>query len=134
MFGAAVVFLAVADNYTFAQGESAPPSATEQVTVRGENYVLRRTPVSGRQYGLMNVEIISTSKPVSYADLDLSTSAGAVELEKRINDTARDICRDLNTLTPRAIYRVVGQDCVKSAVDEAMIVANQVIIATMMPN
>jgi len=35
------------------------------------------------------------SRTVSYRDLDITTDAGQTELKRRINDTARDLCRQL---------------------------------------
>lgn len=134
MFGAVGAFLcglAAASSPAVAQAASASPQVTEQVTVRAPSYVVRRVPISGRQTRLMNAEVISVSRAVNYADLDLSKPSDATELEKRINDTARDVCREVNVLTPKTTFVIVGgQDCVKSATDDAMGVAKQLIAAT----
>src|SRR5579864_5180539 len=46
------------------------------------------------------IEIVQLTRHVSYADLDLTTHRGALELERRINDTARAACKQLDTLYP----------------------------------
>ena len=43
---------------------------------------------------------LSLSQNVSYSDLDLSTRDGARELRARVDETARDVCRQLKDAYP----------------------------------
>jgi UrcA family protein len=128
--GASLCGFVSANSPAVAQAAPASPEVTEEIIVRGP-YIVRREPLAARnRYGLTNPEIISVSRAVSYADIDLSKGPGANELEKRIRDTANDVCQELNRRYPRSgIYIYVSTDCVKSATDDAMAVAKQVIAA-----
>jgi UrcA family protein len=72
---------------------------------------------------------ISIDSHVQYSDLDLSTHAGAVELEKRIKDAATDACRDLKKLYPDSTEGVGKESCVEVAVQKATVQANKAIAA-----
>jgi UrcA family protein len=72
--------------------------------------------VTGR-YGKVPDNVKSLSQSVSYADLDLSTSAGKQELRHRLNLTARYLCEKLgesDTATPPV------PSCRDAAVKDAM--------------
>jgi UrcA family protein len=71
-----------------------------------------------RTYTGTPVELISLTRRVSYSDLDLTSHAGATELEKRVNDTAKAACKQLDTLYP--LTSPGGDPCVKNAVTDAM--------------
>ena len=62
---------------------------------------------------------------VRYADLDLATSAGASELEQRIEQMATSLCKELDDAYPL----IEDHDCVKNAVDGAMADARKAIDA-----
>jgi UrcA family protein len=64
---------------------------------------------------------------VSYADLDIGTHSGAVELEKRIRDSATKACEQLAKLYPETTEPAAG--CVQSAVKNAMARANKAVAA-----
>lgn len=70
---------------------------------------------------------ITLNYVVSPAGLDLSTSAGASELEKRVNDTAMAVCREIGHQYPGSIPD--DEHCAKTAADEAMISAHKMIAA-----
>ena len=119
----------LANTPAVAQAASASPEAIEQIIVHGP-YIVRREPLKRSKYGFMNQELISVSRAVSYEDLDLSKESGATELKKRISDTAKDVCKELNTEFPKSnLYVYENTDCVMSATKDAMTVANQVIAA-----
>jgi UrcA family protein len=64
---------------------------------------------------------------VSYADLNIATHSGAVELEKRIRDSATEACKQLKELYPDTSE---GQTpCVEGAVKNAMEQAKKAIAA-----
>jgi len=71
------------------------------------------------------VREVSLQGWVRYADLDLATGAGANELEKRIGETAKSLCKELDEKYPL----IEGDNCVKHAVDAAMVDARKVIDA-----
>jgi UrcA family protein len=79
----------------------------------------RETKIVGRSYSGVPIEVISLTRRVSYADLDLTTQSGAAELEKRVNETAQAACKELDTLYP--LTAAGGPACVKSTVDESMV-------------
>jgi UrcA family protein len=77
------------------------------------------------------IKEITIKSQVSYADLDLTTDAGAKELEKRIRDTASSTCNDIRVDFPADGSTVAK--CIKDAVDGAMAQANTVIAAKRAP-
>ena len=78
------------------------------------------------------IEIVQLTRRVNYADLDLATHRGALDLERRINDTAKAACKQLDTLYPLGTTEGPGKEgksCVKAAVDSAMVQAQASIAA-----
>jgi UrcA family protein len=63
---------------------------------------------------------------VNYADLNIGTHSGAVELEKRIRDSATKACEQLAKLYAETTEPATG--CVQSAVKNAM-AANKAVAA-----
>lgn len=61
-------------------------------------------------------EVVITHR-VSYADLDLRTHAGAVELRKRVQETARAACRQLDDLYPLETKQ--APECTQTAIAAA---------------
>lgn len=126
---ATVAVLCVPGASAIAQVTSGSDSnVTEQITVTPPQYNITRTPVpDAAKHGFAVAQATSISLPISYSDLDLSTPAGVKELEKRVTQTATDICRELNRQFPPDLYWSVTQfqpgrryDCVQSAVKDAM--------------
>jgi len=108
----------------------APSSeASEEVIVRAP-YVVRREPLArgGAPSSFSNPELISLSRGVNYADLDLSQARGVAELETRVRTTARDVCQELNSRYPRTggQYVYANTDCVKKATDDGMDAVRQI--------
>lgn len=62
---------------------------------------------------------------VNYADLNIATHSGAVELEKRIKDSATQACQQLKKLYPETIEGETP--CVQGAVKSAMAQAKKAI-------
>lgn len=75
---------------------------------------VRELTVTGR-YGTETPR--SLSRVVSYRDLNLASKAGADALKLRINDTAKDLCRELGE--PQDAGGAAG-GCRQDAVDHAM--------------
>jgi len=64
---------------------------------------------------------------VNYADLNIATHSGAVELEKRIRDSATKACDQLAKLYPESTEGATP--CVQGAVKNAMAQANKAVAA-----
>jgi UrcA family protein len=103
-----------------ASGAVAQP--LEVVTVEAA----RATTVGQTMHGVPIDEITIRSR-VSYADLDLTTASGALELENRIRATAESSCRKLDVKFPAEGSSEAA--CVKNAVEAAMQEARKVIEA-----
>ena len=69
---------------------------------------------------------MSISYRVSYADLNLATHSGAVELERRIKESATKACEQLRKLYPETTEG--NPPCVDGAVKAAMAHANKAIV------
>ncbi|HVZ27568.1 MAG TPA: UrcA family protein [Rhizomicrobium sp.] len=78
----------------------------------------------------MHVLSLSVEKVVSYADLDLSKPGDAAKFRTRISDTAAELCKELDSKYPPAVYiPVTNQNCIKATTDSAMPVVNEIIAA-----
>lgn len=64
------------------------------------------------------VELVSLTRRVSYADLDLKSHANVVELEKRIENVAKEACEQLAGVFP--LSESSTADCVEDAIDGTM--------------
>ncbi len=62
---------------------------------------------------------VSLSYGVSAGDLDLHSTSGAAELEKRVNDAVRAACREISRQYPDATPS--DAECAKPAADKAMV-------------
>jgi UrcA family protein len=88
------------------------------VNVKTERDPLNPTPLS---------KTFSLSYGVSIKDLDLASASGATELEKRVNDSALAICKEIGRQYPES-----GPDdatCAKLAAKKAMVKARELIAA-----
>lgn len=73
---------------------------------------------------------VSASVPVPYSDLNLTQSAGANELNRRVKLAARMACDQLDAAYPPYIYAIIGtDDCVKVASDNGLAEAGAVVAA-----
>jgi UrcA family protein len=85
----------------------------------------------GRTAGGAQLEIISLTRHVSYADLDLAMYAHVLELEKRVNEMAQTACEQLAALYPLA--ETETPECVRQAAEGAMTQVRQVAAAASAP-
>lgn len=92
----------------------------EVVTVEAE----RSEKVAQTSYGVPVREVTIRSR-VSYADLDLKTEKGVDELVKRIHETARSTCKEMDVKFPVQGHGV--DECIKAATDGAMAQAKKII-------
>jgi UrcA family protein len=114
-----------------AKDASANSSAHEAVTVMAP-YTLRETVATPRltDDGLP-VEVISVSRPVSYADLDLARTADAIRFRHRVRMAAKDVCAELNRRFPPQAFMPTpnSQNCVGVTTRRALLAANRAIDA-----
>jgi UrcA family protein len=70
------------------------------------------------------IEVVSASRTVSYADLNLSQASDQTTLEDRVHKAAQEACAEINQQYPKSIYTPIpqNQDCVGTAVNQAMVV------------
>ena len=73
------------------------------------------------------VELVSLTRRISYSDLDLALHANVLELQRRIEATAREACEQLARLFPLSDPKT--PDCVAEAVAGARLQAEQAIRA-----
>lgn len=72
----------------------------EQITVTGPRLVISHIGSQHTQAGGFGYDTLSLTHQVSYADLDLTSPADALELKERVDDTAKKVCRELAKLRP----------------------------------
>jgi UrcA family protein len=137
---AMTLFAAVASGASLAPGshvlaqpgaEAAPPVATAQGLTIVAPKVVRRQTTGAKAFASAPIEVLSLSRTVSFADLDLSTESGAIELKKRIMYGALAACDDLEAQYPSNIYVPVpaGQNCPDTTARAGLAVADEVISA-----
>jgi UrcA family protein len=73
------------------------------------------------------VEQITLTRRVGYSDLDLKSKAGADALEKRVAETAKAACEELDKHYP--LLQKTSADCVKAAKKEAMVQVDAAVAA-----
>ncbi len=104
----------------FAQTQTSSPT---EITITGE----RTSKIVGRTSTGVPIEEMTLTRKVSYSDLDLASSAGASELEKRVHETAKELCAKLDKLNPLA--QPSGKECIRKATDPALAEAHAAITA-----
>jgi len=107
-------------------GGIAIAQGTEEVTVTAAGVVEKD---AGGAPGGARAQDMSFSYAVSYKGLDLASYAGAVELQKRVKDAARDACREISRQRPLAQLTPDEGGCAKAAADKAMVRVNELIAA-----
>jgi|SRR5258708_8369809 UrcA family protein len=83
----------------------------------------------GSSYTGIPIERLQVELPVSYANLDLSTVAGAAQLEKRVSETAKEACAQLDAADPIDMSDSDNLSCVREATAGAMKQARAAIAA-----
>ena len=99
-------------------GTSAYAGTLETVTVTGSRAVPEKS-VGTSTVGA-DIREVSLSYKVNAADLDLASSAGEAELEKRVKAAASAACKELDRLAFGDPTSPDDATCVKKAVDKAM--------------
>jgi UrcA family protein len=116
---AAVASLLAIASQTFAADQ------IPEITVEGGQMtkaVIKRS--SGRAAPM---EVVTLTRHVNYADLDVSTHSGATELKKRIDATAKATCRELHSLFPFQTGSDSERSCVNKARKPALVQAQETI-------
>lgn len=114
---AAVTGLATVGNVVSAQEAEQTP---EEITVVAP-YQVQREVVQPGASNRAPVELVSLTRHVSYADLDLTLHADVMELEQRVHDMAETACKQLTDTFPRVDrHENDVPNCVEKAVADAM--------------
>jgi UrcA family protein len=71
-------------------------------------------------YDGVPMERLQVDVPVSYANLDLTTTSGAAELEKRVAEAAKAACEKVDGADPFNLSDTDDTDCVRTATNGAM--------------
>lgn len=106
--------------------------AVAQTPLKEVTIIAKRTPhveVVGKAPSGANIEVATLSRAVSYADLDIVSNAGATELKKRVTNTAKALCAELDKFYPRSVTLSETAACIKNATDNGMTLANAAISA-----
>jgi UrcA family protein len=115
--------LCSADGATQSDGDQTP-----QITVQAHQKV--NTKQVGVSYTGIPIEEIQLTRHVGYSDLDLSSPQGRATLDKRIKETAKKACEQLNTLYPLEQWIADDdQTCVDRAIDAAVTQEKTIIAA-----
>jgi UrcA family protein len=93
--------------------ESAIAQPTEEITVSAPRIVQRNV---GRGPTGIPIREVSISYELTYADLDLTKTAGVSELDRRIHIMAKQACNALDNLNPLSAK---DPDCVRNAINSA---------------
>ncbi|MFI4973511.1 MAG: UrcA family protein, partial [Caulobacterales bacterium] len=116
---AIVAIGALAGASLMAGGPAIAQQQAAEVTVVAPHAVHQQV---GRTSMGVPIEIVSLTRHVGYGDLDLTTPSGVATFEKRISDTAKQACQQLDTLYPASLYPPdpKDQDCVATAIGGGM--------------
>ena len=95
-----------------------------EVTVQASRVVSKFV---GKTSSGVPIEDVSLSYGVRAKDLDLSTHAGAMELQKRVTDAASAACKELSRQYPGSTPS--DADCVKAATAKAMVRVDELVAA-----
>ena len=120
---AAIALFAFGSQPVHAQQEGTQTTGVnEEITIVAPRVVKRK--IVGRTPIGAPIEVVTLSRPVSYGDLDLATEEGRATLRKRIEDTAKKTCKELDVMYPESMYPPIPaeQHCVENAISEAMAV------------
>jgi len=98
-------------------GSVAVAQDLQEIVVTGKGLVVK--PAGKEASGVPIVEM-SIAYGVSYAGLDLASAAGAAEIEKRVNDAAKEACKEIAAKRPLQQFDTSEAQCAKSAGDKAM--------------
>ena len=113
------VHLALATLGTLAVNGPSPAQQVPEVVVEAPHIVTSTERASRELYSLVY--------KVDYTDLNLATHSGAMELERRVRDSATKACEQLRKLYP--LSEDTNPPCVDAATKNAMLQASRAIAA-----
>jgi len=94
--------------------------AMEVVTVEAvREIVIGKSPIGAP------IKELTIRARVSYADLDLTTAAGAATLEKRVRDSATSSCKEIKVDVPVEGWTI--DRCIREATEGAMVQVNKAV-------
>jgi UrcA family protein len=103
--------LVIANDPAAAQKEDAQvPEVVEVIAPRAVREEVGTTAIGAR------VEVVKVTRQVIFADLDLKRQSARKELDRRIDEKAKEACKQLDTILPLS---PPDPDCVKKAVESA---------------
>jgi len=73
------------------------------------------------------IERFWVDRKVSFADLDLATTAGSAELMRRVTEAAKEACAQVHAADPVDLSDMDDTSCVRTATDRALKRVNAVI-------
>jgi len=106
---------------------SAHASAQNAQEIKVQAKRAMNTKVVGRTSSGVPIVNVSLSYGVSVADLDLTSSSGAAEVARRVNDAAQAACKEIGRQYPDATPS--ERECTKSSADEAMVKVRELVAA-----
>jgi len=104
-------------------GSIAVAQELQEIVVTGKSHVA--TKPAGKTASGASLVDMSISYGVSYAGLDLASAVGAAEIEKRVNDAAKEACKEITAKKPLEQFTTTEAECAKAAAGEAMIKAHE---------
>lgn len=107
-------------------GGTAVAQGLEEITIVGSRTVKTKVE-SGTMTGGPLYKSFSLTYGVSIAGLDLTSSAGAAELEKRVDDSALAVCQEIGRQYPESTPD--DTKCAKLAAKKTMVKAHAMIAA-----
>jgi UrcA family protein len=94
---------------------------TESVIVTPDYDVIHQQQLAGHINGEVDPQAYSISRPVTFSDLNLDRNDDRVELRIRVEQTAQDLCAELDDRVPGlAGYPSEDRQCVRDATRHAM--------------
>jgi UrcA family protein len=126
--GLAIAALAYAVMCSVGGATQSDEDLIPQITVKANQKV--STKQVGVSYTGIPIEEIQLTRHVGYGDLDLSSPEGRAALDKRIKETAKKACEQLNSLYPLEQWITDdNQTCVDRATDAAITQEKTIIAA-----
>ena len=94
---------------------------TESVIVTPDYDDIQQQQLLGHINGEVNPQAYTISRPVNFSDLNLDRHDDRVELRIRVEQTAQDMCAELDDRVPGlAGYPSADRECVQKATSNAM--------------
>jgi UrcA family protein len=106
-------------------GSVAAAQEVQEIVVTAKGVVSEKP--AGKTASGVPIVNMSVSYGVSYAGLDLASAAGAAEIEKRVNDAAKEACKTIAAQHPLTYFTTNDAECTKAAAGKAMVKAHALI-------